>query len=396
MKRSLPFLILAIIAVAIAVATVVESKSGTDAAHALVYHSWWFIGMWGLLVAAGSALIVSRKLWHSIMVFLLHASFVVILAGAITTHLTSKNGFVHLREGEASCIFWTKSSEVATNGGEGWLDDGAQSYKANQLPFFICLDSFRVERDAATGAHTDYVSHVMLSSGKSREKVVISMNRIGRIDGYRIYQTSYDDDERGSIFTINYDPWGTATTYAGYLLLGLSMIGCSLLHKSSTKPENKEAAAASSSRSTTIFMALVGTLLASYMVIAIALQPLMPVLRSPMLFIHVGTIVIAYILLVVSMVRRQVLKTAVFFLTAGIFLGAIWANISWGTYWSWDPKESWALVTLIVYSIPLHSKSLPWFRSDAHYRIYSVFALLCLLMTYFGVNYFLGGMHSYA
>lgn len=395
MKRILPFAVLAIIAVAIAVATVIETVSGTDAAKALVYHSWWFIGMWGLLTVSGAVLVFSRKLWRSIMVFLLHASFVVILAGALTTHMTSKNGFVHLREGEASCVFWTKNNAGAANGNAVTFDDIAQSYNGNQLPFFICLDSFRVERDAETGAHADYVSYVQLSKGQHKEKVVISMNKIGRMNGYRIYQTSYDDDERGSIFTINYDPWGTATTYAGYMLLGLSMIGCSLWRKRSSKPERK-AAEASSSKSTTVFMALVGTLLASYMVIAIALQPLMPVLRSPMLFVHVGTIVIAYILLVVSMVRRQVLKTAVFFLTAGIFLGAIWANISWGTYWSWDPKESWALITLIVYSIPLHSNSLPWFRSDKHYRIYSVFALLCLLMTYFGVNYFLGGMHSYA
>ena len=69
--------------------------------------------------------------------------------------------------------------------------------------------------------------------------------------------------------------------------------------------------------------------------------------------------------------------------------------MSWGTYWSWDPKESWALVTLIIYSIPLHTQSMPWFRSDRNYRIYSLLALASLLMTYFGVNSLLGGMHSY-
>ena len=83
-------------------------------------------------------------------------------------------------------------------------------------------------------------------------------------------------------------------------------------------------------------------------------------------------------------------------LATGIFLGAVWANVSWGTYWSWDPKESWALITLLVYSIPLHNKSLPWFNSIRNYRIYSLLAFACLLMTYFGVNFLLGGMHSYA
>ena len=126
------------------------------------------------------------------------------------------------------------------------------------------------------------------------------------------------------------------------------------------------------------------------------ITPLMPVLHSPWLSAHVSIIMMSYALLVLSIVERRLLRLAVFFLAAGIFLGAIWANVSWGTYWSWDPKESWALVTLLVYSVPLHGESLPWFRSTRNYRIYSLMALCCLLMTYFGVNYLLGGMHSYA
>ena len=66
-------------------------------------------------------------------------------------------------------------------------------------------------------------------------------------------------------------------------------------------------------------------------------RPLVPILRSPMLFLHVGTIMLSYILLVVSIVRRDLLRPAVFLLATGIFLGAVWANISWGTYWSWEP-----------------------------------------------------------
>ena len=123
---------------------------------------------------------------------------------------------------------------------------------------------------------------------------------------------------------------------------------------------------------------------------------LMPVLHSPWLSAHVSVVMMSYALLVLSIVERSLLRLAVFLLAAGIFLGAVWANVSWGTYWSWDPKESWALITMLVYSVPLHSQSLPWFRSTRNYRIYSVAALCCLLMTYFGVNYLLGGMHSYA
>jgi ABC-type transport system involved in cytochrome c biogenesis permease subunit len=105
---------------------------------------------------------------------------------------------------------------------------------------------------------------------------------------------------------------------------------------------------------------------------------------------------LSYALLALSIIERRLLRLAVFLLAAGIFLGAIWANVSWGSYWSWDPKESWALITLFVYSIPLHEESLPWFRNTRHYRIYSLMALACLLMTYLGVNYLLGGMHSYS
>ena len=122
---------------------------------------------------------------------------------------------------------------------------------------------------------------------------------------------------------------------------------------------------------------------------------LMPVLHSPWLSAHVSIIMLSYALLMLSLIERRLLRLAVFLLAAGIFLGAIWANVSWGSYWSWDPKESWALITLLVYSIPLHEESLPWFRSTRNYRIYSLLALACLLMTYLGVNYLLGGMHSY-
>ncbi|MDE6634599.1 MAG: cytochrome c biogenesis protein CcsA [Bacteroidaceae bacterium] len=123
--------------------------------------------------------------------------------------------------------------------------------------------------------------------------------------------------------------------------------------------------------------------------------PLLPVLHSPWLTAHVSVIMISYALLALSIVNRKWLSLAVCLLAVGIFLGAVWANVSWGTYWSWDPKESWALITLLIFSLPLHEESLPWFRSARNYRIYGILGLLSLLMTYWGVNYLLGGMHSY-
>ena len=81
---------------------------------------------------------------------------------------------------------------------------------------------------------------------------------------------------------------------------------------------------------------------------------------------------------------------------ADIFVGAVWANVSWGRYWGWDPKEVWALVTLLVYALPLHAGSLPWFRRPLFFHWFCIAAFLSVLVTYFGVNFLLGGMHSYA
>lgn len=384
MRSKIPFLLLALIALVIALATVLEHNAGTRVAMTWVYGAWWFKVLWGVMTLAALYLIYKKRLWHNRQTFCLHVAFVVILVGALTTSLTSRRGFVSVREGETAMHYMVPE------------EDNDQVMRLVPLPFYLRLDSFRVEVDEDGVTHSDYVSYVKFIQKADEEKATISMNKIGRCQGFRIFQTSYDDDLHGSTFTVSYDPWGTGITYAGYLMLAVAMLFAkrNQTKSSAQKPMTKNSSFSVFSYQSALW--LLAILLSSYMVIAIAFRPLMPVLRSPMLFIHVGTIMVSYILLIVSILKRNLLKVAVFFLAAGIFLGAMWANISWGSYWSWDPKESWALVTLIVCSIPLHQKSLPWFRSDKHYRLYCVLCLLCLLMTYFGVNYLLGGMHSYA
>lgn len=142
-----------------------------------------------------------------------------------------------------------------------------------------------------------------------------------------------------------------------------------------------------------------------------AITNLMPVLNSPLLSFHVAVIMMAYALLSLnflcslaalvgkglreqlSLLALVLLYPAITTLGIGIFLGAVWAAISWGSYWSWDPKETWALITLMVYAVPLHRSLL---RSPRSRSLYLVLAFATLLMTYFGVNYLLGGLHSYA
>ena len=144
---------------------------------------------------------------------------------------------------------------------------------------------------------------------------------------------------------------------------------------------------------------------------------LMPVLNSPLLSVHVSVIMVSYTLLTlmfimsltyfaigrkgtigdkISLLNESLLYPAVFLLATGIFLGAIWANVSWGKYWGWDPKEVWALITLMVYAVLFHKQSMPILRNPGVFHAYIVIAFFVVLMTYFGVNYFLGGMHSYA
>lgn len=95
-------------------------------------------------------------------------------------------------------------------------------------------------------------------------------------------------------------------------------------------------------------------------------------------------------------IGRVMLYPAVFLLAVGIFIGAVWANVSWGRYWGWDPKEVWALITMMIYSLALHSSSLRWFEHPARFHLFCIMAFISVVVTYFGVNFFLGGLHSYA
>ena len=93
---------------------------------------------------------------------------------------------------------------------------------------------------------------------------------------------------------------------------------------------------------------------------------------------------------------RVMLYPALALLTAGIFIGAVWAEVSWGRYWGWDPKEGWALITMLVYTMVAHPSLLPRIARPRAYHIYCIAAFVSVLITYFGVNYILGGLHSYA
>jgi cytochrome c biogenesis factor len=83
-------------------------------------------------------------------------------------------------------------------------------------------------------------------------------------------------------------------------------------------------------------------------------------------------------------------------LSIGTFLGGVWANESWGRYWGWDAKETWALVSILVYALILHLRFIPRFNNFFVFNVASIFGFASIIMTYFGVNYYLSGLHSYA
>ena len=666
----------------LAIATFLEQAYGTDFIEKYIYHAFWFCCVWGILAVAAIIALVGKRFRKFLPALLLHGSFLVILVGAMITFAGGRKGYVHLVVGNKVSSFVEQKSGREIN-----------------LPFTLLLDSFRVEYYPGTEAPADYISHIRIlrpgqgadSSSCSR---TVSMNRILSEQGFRFYQSSFDEDKQGSWLTVNHDPWGIGITYVGYILLGISMIGilfsrkgefrrlmnhpllkkggvlcllllagnmqvqgrtlpalnirqadslaseqviyhdrvvpfntlardfvmkltgrasyagltpeqiiggwllhpevwryepmiyiknrelCRLLNlktsyasvadlfdgqryrlqdfwqggretgrkmsplekaivetdekvglilmlqkgtlirplpkDGSVKPLSLSKVRAeliynripfsrclfmfnltvgllaffhlvycglrrSSERSalsrrisrlfvaalyaaflfqllgyglrwyvggriplsngyeTMQFMALCTLLLAclfrrrfpftvpfGFLLSGFALlvahlgqmnpqiTPLMPVLVSPWLSMHVSLIMMSYALFAFMMLNgilalcirrhgkmlmllsRLLLYPANFFLGAGIFMGAVWANVSWGRYWAWDPKEVWALITFLVYGMAFHLKILPAFRSPLFFHINMVAAFLTVLMTYFGVNYILGGMHSYA
>jgi len=95
-------------------------------------------------------------------------------------------------------------------------------------------------------------------------------------------------------------------------------------------------------------------------------------------------------------VNNMTIIVGLYLLTIGSFLGGVWANESWGRYWGWDPKETWSLITVIIYSFVIHTRFIPALNNKYAFNLLSLLSFSSVIMTYFGVNYYLSGLHSYA
>ncbi|MGL1932961.1 MAG: c-type cytochrome biogenesis protein CcsB [Desulfotalea sp.] len=173
----------------------------------------------------------------------------------------------------------------------------------------------------------------------------------------------------------------------------------------------------------TIPFAFLAMAYASFSTVGKTINPLVPALQSNWLISHVVTCFIGYAgfalaaglgivyllkssqkdqnetsrlpsLQVIDELTHKMMVFGFIWLTFGIITGAVWANSAWGTYWSWDPKETWSLITWFIYALTLHAKfTRGW--SGKKIAFLSIFGFLCVLFTYYGVNFLLSGLHSY-
>ena len=208
LKKTL-FALYVLVIVCMAAATVVEKYSGTDFVRSNVYGAWWFSLLWAVLTAAGVVYFLRHrcKSWSGIA---LHLSFVVILAGAFVTHVSSERGTVHLRQGAyiSTCVMYDRHN---------------QPHDA-QMPFQMRLDRFDVQYHEGTDAAEDYVSQFTIIDHGKQYSGKVSMNRIFRYGAMRFYQSSYDNDMLGASVSFNSDPIGIPLTYTGYALLFFSLV----------------------------------------------------------------------------------------------------------------------------------------------------------------------------
>ena len=215
-------------------------------------------------------------------------------------------------------------------------------------------------------------------------------------------------------FISGHAPWGDA--YESMIYVAWATMGVGLLFA-----KKSDLTVAS-----TAFVSSMILMIAHWNWMDPSIANLVPVLDSYWLMIHVSVIVGSYgpftlgmILGIVSLIlmvfltksNKEIIKlklkeltiinelsltVGLIMLTIGNFLGGMWANESWGRYWGWDPKETWALISILIYAFVLHMRLIPKLRGNWLFNLMSIIAFASIMMTYFGVNFYLVGLHSYA
>ena len=444
-------------------ATLIENIYVLSFAVGQIYHSSWFIALWALLAVTAMGYIMYTAKRPSLV--LLHASLLVVLLGAFVSFLTSKRGDIAIAENGAPASMFEMSdgtlqklpfrmqlADVDTV----YSDNGAVTgYSAS-----IIADTVLYTVSLNVPAKINGYQFCIKSVDNGNLSLLVSHDPIGRPISYLGYAMVFIsflllffDRKSGFNALLRQVRGKNGKSVKAYVkkerdIMSLGILArrmwvalplsflflCILWYSRGVFPAANVAEAL-------LLLAVVLTLLAVvlrrvgqfvllsrllvvvaamfFVVAALGLDgdsDVQPILRTPLLGIHVTTIIIAYALLACTAVNavvalcqkdakkraqqallgRLLLYPATMLLASGIFIGAVWANLSWGRYWGWDPKEVWALVTLLVCSIGFHSHSLRFFSKPKAFHIFCIVAFLAVLFTYFGVSYLLGGLHSYA
>ena len=473
MKRLLKIISFGTIGVLVAVlvvATLLESLCGSLFAVECIYHSWWFIALWVLLAVTATTYILRTQRRGSLI--LQHASFVLVLLGAFVSFLTSKRGDMAISEdGVPASMFELSDGALQrlpfrlqlagvdtlyTDGGETPSDyvvcvvaDG----KAVQAEHLISLnvpakiDGYQFCIKGVNGgvvsllvSHDPYGRPISYA-GYFMVFVSFLLLFFDRQSGFHALLLQIKGVERkgesGKVpVKKERDAWSLGILARRmWVALPVSFLFlCVLWYGRGVFPAANGAEAlmllvlfvmllavalGRNKRFVLLSRLLVVVAAMFFVVAALGLNDnsdVQPILRTPLLGIHVTTIIMAYALLAViavngiialctkdekrkaqqALLGRLLLYPATMLLAGGIFIGAVWANLSWGRYWGWDPKEVWALVTLLVCSVGFHSHSLRFISKPVAFHVFCIVAFMAVLFTFFGVNYLLGGLHSYA
>lgn len=337
--------------------------------------------------------IMCRINFSRVTILLIHISFIFIVAGGVCTALFSHRGSLHLYPGETSGAYIRDDLRVAP------------------LPVRVTLLSFDIDRYRGSDLPKDYRSTILTTTG---DTIRISINRIGRLPyGCRLIQTSFDE-YGGTWLTVAQDPVGTALAYFGFILFAIGSFAdltLRLCRRDTRRPVIYALSVA--------FLCLA----ACFVFLNPRRDGTLPVLATWWLPVHVAFCFAGYATLLATLPmaiaaawqkkRERLLSLAlaiaapgVLLLGVGIIIGAVWANVSWGRYWDWDPKETSALVTFLVYSIPLHLRlfcpsaimSPIALRAKPSWSVVAIilliFGALSMTMTFLGVSY-LPSLHSY-
>ena len=466
--RYISFGALAVVVVVLVVATFCQKFNGSLFVLDNIYHSWWFIALWAVTALAGLFHVLFSRMPRFGAAFVLHVAFVVILAGALVTYMTAGRGTLCLSVGAPpASMYETDNGELVKLPFRILLDDFTIENQADGSPSGYTAQlrlqsrggdvesaSVSMNNPALHGGYRLYISGYtgdVVTLLVAHDPWGVPITYVGYMLLLAGALCMFFDRQGGFRHAVASLRESLSSTGGGKvgvfmrrscLLLAL-LLFAAITYKGVCRWVDTGYFPASNGLEALLLLAwcalLAGMLLRRHFPPALSYSLLlavvsviavmvgggssgavMPVLRTPLLGIHVAQVIIAYMLLAamavnaavalwywfrrgnsakveqLALVGRVMLYPAVMLLMTGIFTGAVWANLSWGRYWGWDPKEVWALITMLIAAVAFHTRSLPFISKPLAFHLFCIVAFVAMLFTYFGVNYLLGGLHSYA